>query len=188
VNLFLYLSIKTLMLSHLELALNEALQDEYKACETYRLVMEKLGPIRPFVNIMAAEQRHIRALWPLFRKYQFPIPINPWPGQLTVPDNFREACLAGVEAEIENGVMYAKLLKLAVGYPDVQRVFRNLQRASQENHLRAFQRGAGLPINPLPPKNHELSNIGIGRGCRRHGQRSAQPRRGCGCSAMVHYR
>jgi hypothetical protein len=168
---------------NLEIALNEALQDEYKACEIYRLVIQKLGPVRPFINILAAEQRHIRALLPLFRKYQLPIPINTWGDNVTVPDTFHEACLAGVEAEIENGVMYQKLLRLAEGFPDVQRVFRNLQRASQENHLRAFQRGAGLPVNPmvLPTLRPTSSPGGMGR----HRRRSAQGRCGGRCSARA---
>jgi len=38
--------------------------------------------------------------------------------------------------------MYQRLLDLTEGYPDVQRVFLNLQSASQNNHLPAFQRGA----------------------------------------------
>lgn len=130
------------MLKNLEIALNEAIQDEYKACETYRLVMEKFGFVRPFVNIIEAEKRHIQALIILFRKYQLPIPINTWGGKIEVPNSLLEACLGGVQAEIENGEMYVKLLNLTKEYPDVQRVFLNLQRASQQNHLRAFQRAA----------------------------------------------
>lgn len=142
------------MLKNLEIALNEALQDEYKACETYRLVMQKFGAVRPFINIMGAEQRHIQALLPLFRKYQIPIPINQWNERnISIPNTLHEACLMGVQAEIENGEMYHKLLELSAGYPDVQSVFRNLQRASQENHLRAFQRSAGLPVNPVNPSH-----------------------------------
>jgi hypothetical protein len=57
------------MLNNLEIALNEAIQDEYKACETYRLVIEKFGLIRPFVNIIEAENRHIQALVSVYRKY-----------------------------------------------------------------------------------------------------------------------
>jgi hypothetical protein len=168
---------------NLEIALNEALQDEYKACQTYRLVIQKLGPVRPFINILAAEQRHIQALLPLFRRYQLPIPINTWGARLTVPDTFHEACLAGVEAEIENGAMYEKLLHLSQGFADVQRVFRNLQRASQENHLRAFQRGAGLPVNPIPNQiPRPIYSPGL-KG--RHRRRSGQCRWGSRCSVRA---
>lgn len=33
------------MLKNLEIALNKAIQDEYKACETCRLVIQKFGAI-----------------------------------------------------------------------------------------------------------------------------------------------
>ena len=57
------------MLENLESALLEALEDEYKARATYRLVINKFGQIRPFINIIQSEERHIQALLPLFRKY-----------------------------------------------------------------------------------------------------------------------
>jgi hypothetical protein len=142
------------MLKNLEMALHEAIQDEYKACETYRLVIQKFGPIRPFVNIIEAEKRHIQALVSVYRKYQIPIPINTWENKIKIPETLRESCLAGVEAEIENGEMYKKLLDLTKDYPDVQRVFLNLQRASQQNHLPAFQRAAGLTPD-FPPQSHQ---------------------------------
>lgn len=126
----------------LEQALLEALHDEYKACATYRQIIRKFGPIRPFVNILASEQRHIRALTRLFHKYGIPIPENDWETRVTVPNSVREACQEGVQGEIENAEMYQRLLQMTCGYRDVQNVFLNLQRASQENHLRAFQRCA----------------------------------------------
>ncbi len=45
-----------------------------------------------------------------------------------------------MNAEIENAEMYNQLLANTTDYADVQDVFKNLQRASQENHLTAFQR------------------------------------------------
>ncbi|MDJ0902977.1 MAG: hypothetical protein QNJ55_29670 [Xenococcus sp. MO_188.B8] len=39
------------MLDDLQKALVEALQDEYKARATYRLVISEFGEIRPFTNI-----------------------------------------------------------------------------------------------------------------------------------------
>ncbi|MFH7243788.1 MAG: DUF2202 domain-containing protein [Spirulina sp.] len=130
------------MQDSLAAALTEALQDEYKACATYRAILECFGPVRPFINILSAEERHIQALLPLFERYGIPIPEDHWPSQVVVPNTLAQACAEGVQAEIENGAMYDRLLGLTVDYPDVQRVFRNLQRASQENHLPAFQRRA----------------------------------------------
>ncbi len=46
----------------------EAINDEYKARATYRHVIRKFGEIRPFINIVDAESRHIEALLPLFQK------------------------------------------------------------------------------------------------------------------------
>ena len=115
---------------------------EYKARATYELVISKFGRIRPFVNIIDSEKRHIQALLPLFRKYQIPIPVDRWAEKVTAPASVAQACQIGVEAEIENGEMYQRLLALTSDYPDVRQVFLNLQRASQENHLRAFQRCA----------------------------------------------
>jgi len=124
----------------LQLALNGALDDEYRARATYRQVIEAWGEIRPFVNIIDAEERHIQALLPLFELYGFPVPDDLWPGRVTLPASVKAACQTGVEAEIENAELYNRLLEMTQDYPNVQAVFRQLQRASQENHLPAFQR------------------------------------------------
>ncbi|MBD2313064.1 DUF2202 domain-containing protein [Desertifilum sp. FACHB-1129] len=130
------------MLESLQQALLEALEDEYKARATYRLILAKFGAIRPFVNIVESEERHIQALALLFQKYNLPIPEDRWEQRVQSPATVREACQAGVQAEIENAALYQRLLHLARDYPDVQRVFLNLQRASQTRHLPAFQRCA----------------------------------------------
>jgi hypothetical protein len=126
----------------LEHALIEAIHDEYKARATYRQIIQTFGPVRPFVNILQSEQRHIRALTALFEKYAIALPLDDWDTRVTVPASIQDACQQGVEAELENGEMYQRLLQETHGYPDVQAVFSNLQRASQQNHLRAFQRCA----------------------------------------------
>ncbi len=121
-------------------ALIEALNDEYKARATYQCVIEQFGPIRPFINIIEAETRHIQALLPLFQRYGVPVPADDWKQRISKPESVMDACKTGVEAEIENAEMYDRLLKTTEGYPDIQRVMMNLQRASAENHLPAFQR------------------------------------------------
>ena len=110
----------------LKQVLTEALEDEYKACAMYRKVIDKLGPVRPFVNIVAAEERHIAALIPLFKQYDIPIPEDNWDSRLQAPDTLREACQAGVDAATQEA--------------NVARVLSNLQAASRDNHLPAFQR------------------------------------------------
>jgi len=120
--------------------LNEAIQDEYKARALYQKVIEKFGEVRPFSNIVEAENRHIQALLPLFERYGLPVPPDDWPSRVEAPSSLLEACQQGVEAEIENMEMYARLLEQSEDFPEVQGVLRELQRASKENHLPAFRR------------------------------------------------
>ncbi|ADE13993.1 conserved hypothetical protein [Nitrosococcus halophilus Nc 4] len=153
------------MSEELRKALTEAMNDEYKARATYRQVMSRYGDIRPFVNIVEAEERHIQALLPLFHKYGIPVPEDDWDSKVEVPSSVLEACRKGVQAEIDNAEMYDRLLHLTQEYPDVYQVFLQLKRASQENHLPAFQRCA---------ERGQEGGHGRGRGRRhRHGQ-------GCG--------
>ena len=120
-------------------ALNEALEDEYLAWATYDQVIADFGEVAPFSNIREAEARHIDALCTLFACYGLPVPKNPWPGKVARYDSLQAACEAGVAAEIANGEMYERLLG-ATQRPDILTVLRNLQEASQQRHLAAFQR------------------------------------------------
>jgi len=123
-------------------ALNEALDDEYRAWATYDQVIADFGDVRPFTNIRAAEARHIQALCSLFGHYRLPVPGNPWNLEtVTRYASLQEACEAGVVAEIANGEMYDRLLKV-IQHPDIVAVLRNLQGASQQRHLAAFRRCA----------------------------------------------
>jgi hypothetical protein len=124
----------------LRAVLEEAIHDEFKARATYRQVIARFGPVRPFLPILASEQRHIKALTGLFRRHGLPVPADDWEQRVAVPDSLQEACRAGVQGEIENAALYERLLEQSLAYPDVQAVLGNLRRASQENHLRAFQR------------------------------------------------
>jgi len=122
-------------------ALNEALDDEYLARATYDQVTADFGEAPPFSNIREAEARHIEALSTLFVRYGLPVPENPWPGKVARFASRQAACEAAVAAEIANGEMYERLLG-ATQRPDILRVLRNLQEASQQRHLAAFQRCA----------------------------------------------
>lgn len=121
--------------------LNEALEDEYLSWATYDQVIADFGEVRPFSNIREAEARHIEALCTLFERYGLAIPENPWPGKVERYASLQGACEAGVSAEIANGEMYERLLGLSQR-PDIVMVLRNLQEASQQRHLPAFQRCA----------------------------------------------
>lgn len=122
-------------------ALLEALDDEHKAWATYDQVVHDFGPERPFINIREAEARHIEALLTLFRRYGVEAPVNPWPGRAPRFANTREACEAGIAAEVANADIYERLMR-STTREDILAVFDNLRRASQERHLPAFQRCA----------------------------------------------
>ena len=125
-------------------ALLEALDDEYKAWATYDQVLADFGPVRPFVNVIEAEARHISALAQLFERYKIAMPRNPWPGKVPRYSSLKDACEAGVRGEIENDALYRRLLP-AVRHTDIRAVFERLRAASQNRHLPAFQRCASRP-------------------------------------------
>lgn len=122
-------------------ALHEALDDEYKAIATYDQVIEDFGAVRPFINIRESEARHISALLELFDFYDVEPPENTWIGNVPRYGDVQSACAAAVEAEIENGELYDRIMR-STERPDIQAVYRNLRDASQQRHLRAFQRCA----------------------------------------------
>jgi hypothetical protein len=120
-------------------ALRDALDDEYRAWAIYDQVIHDFGPERPFINIREAEARHIAALRALFERYGVEVPPNPWPGHVPRYGSSREACQAGIEAEIANSALFDRLMQ-STARPDLLTVFHRLQRASQERHLPAFRR------------------------------------------------
>ena len=121
-----------------------ALLDEYKSRATYAKILERFGPVRPFVNIHEAEGRHVEALIRLFEVYQIEIPVDHWPCHITVPATLKEACQQAVDAEQDNMTMYDRILA-DTSEPDVRRVLLNLQAASRDRHLPAFERCANRP-------------------------------------------
>lgn len=122
-------------------ALIEALNDEYKAQETYVKIMEKFGEVNPFANIVKAEESHIKSLIAIFEKYDLEVPENTWIDKVTAPATLTLACQAGYEAEVANAALYIdKLLPMVNGYADIEIVFTKLMEASQNNHLKAFEK------------------------------------------------
>lgn len=117
----------------------EALNDEYKARAFYRLVIKTFGPVRPFVNIVEAEDTHARALERLCARYQIPLPDDEWEWVLKPPASVLEACRAGVQGELDNIAMYERFLR-ETREPELQALFQRLQARSRDAHLPAFQR------------------------------------------------
>ena len=83
----------------LEEKLNKALMDEYHARDTYRKIIDTFGEIRPFSNIVQAEQRHIDFLLPLYKKYSIAVPPEPDTTGMAVPATVAEAYKIAVQAE-----------------------------------------------------------------------------------------
>ena len=135
--------------------LNEALDDEYRSWATYDQVIADFGEVQPFSNIREAEARHIDALLVLFARYGLPVPENPWLGKVARYVSLQAACKAAVAAEIANSEMYDRLLS-ATQRPDIMAVLRNLQEASKERHLPAFQRCEQPPSGDEVSKGHGM--------------------------------
>ncbi|MBN1168910.1 DUF2202 domain-containing protein [Candidatus Woesebacteria bacterium] len=122
-------------------ALNEAIDDEYKALSTYEAVIAEFGAVRPFSMIKGAEEQHIASLKAIYDKYGLVAPENNWSSKVIVPESLQEACQTGVDAEIANAALYKdELLPVVSDYEDITGVFTNLMGASQEKHLPAFEK------------------------------------------------
>lgn len=121
-------------------ALERSIQDEYRAETTYQAVINDLGPLQPFVNVLTAEQRHSATIAQLLTVRGLAVPPNPWT-LATVPHygTATEACRAAATAERANVAMYDELLRLDLP-ADVRQAFTNIRAASLLNHLPAFER------------------------------------------------
>ncbi|MDE3019576.1 MAG: DUF2202 domain-containing protein [Nitrospirota bacterium] len=117
----------------------EALDDEYKARAFYRLVIKTFGEVRPFINVVQAEDTHAGAIEALCARHAIPLPPDNWAKTLEPPSSLLEACRAGVQGELDNIAMYDRFLRETKA-PDVRAVFLRLQHASRNDHLPAFER------------------------------------------------
>jgi hypothetical protein len=126
--------------SQVRTALERSLQDEYRAETIYQGVVEDLGSLAPFVNVLSAEQRHSASIGDLFVRRGLTPPANSWT-LATVPHftSTPVACSAAATAERGNVAMYDELLRLTLP-ADVRQVFDNVRLASLSNHLPAFER------------------------------------------------
>ena len=120
-----------------EQMLTYAIQDEYLARAEYKLIIEEYGSIRPFTNIMAAEERHIEWVTESFDDYGYRLPKDTADMYVVLPKDLESSFETGVQAEIDNIAMYESFLQTDLPN-DVRDLFERLQQAS-ENHLRAFR-------------------------------------------------
>jgi len=120
-------------------AMEETIQDEYRAELIYLGVTEDFGSVFPFSNIINAEVRHSEAIGVLYSNRRLSIPVSQWiPSDIPSFSSVTEACQAGVEAEIDNAAIYEKYFGMELP-EDVRRVFENNQAASLDRHLPAFE-------------------------------------------------
>ena len=119
-------------------ALIRAIEEEYGALALYESIIATFGEVEPFTDIVQSEAQHAAVLVRQAEKYGLEVPAYTPADDLPTFDTLEAACQAGVEAEIADAALYDELMALT-DRPDLLRVFTNLQRASLENHLPAFQ-------------------------------------------------
>jgi hypothetical protein len=119
-------------------ALTEAIDEEYGALNTYQAAITQFGNIYPFRQIVRAEQQHVKVLARLFTRYGLDVPANPGLTSTPTWNVIADACQTGVDAEKVDAALY-DTLKPQVNNADILRVFANLQAASLNNHLPAFE-------------------------------------------------
>lgn len=120
--------------------LQAAIADERKALATYEAVVDKFGNVKPFINIIRAEEQHISMLKALFDKYGIEIPADTTTVG-TLPETFAEICAVAVQAEIDNDQLYQDMIP-SIQEQDIKDVFNALANASKTMHLQAFERCA----------------------------------------------
>ena len=120
-----------------EQMLTYAIQDEYLARAEYELIIDEYGSIRPFTNIVAAEERHIEWVTELLDEYGYSVPKDTAHLYVALPEDLKSSFETGVQAEIDNIAMYESFLRTDLP-ADVRDLFERLKGASQ-NHLRAFR-------------------------------------------------
>ena len=119
-------------------ALSQAILEEYGALNLYKSVINQFGSVAPFAQIVRAEQNHVNALLQQAAKYGVTAPANPGLSGLPSFNSLSAAYQAGADAEIADAALY-DTLKPVVTHTDLLQVFNNLQRASLNSHLPAFQ-------------------------------------------------
>ena len=121
-------------------ALTQALDDEYRAEATYLAVLDAYGDVRPFINIIQAEQRHSsRVKMEMDRLGLGYEDANPYLGTIAAPPSLLAACSQGITAERENIALYDRILP-SVSDKQAKATLEQLQWASRERHLPAFER------------------------------------------------
>ncbi len=65
-------------------AMIDAINDEYRSRALYNAVLHKFGSVRPFSNIVQAENNHVNLWMNLFAKYGIAVPTDSFAGNIKV--------------------------------------------------------------------------------------------------------
>lgn len=141
-------------------ALREVLMDERRAQAFYTNVMAKHGQVRPFSNIVKAEERHAAVIESLMTRHGVAIPADVPTNLPSVPATIADCSRLAAQLERENIGMYDRLLA-GVTEPDIRTAFVNLRDASKNNHLPAFERWSASSAAPSAGRG---LGFGLGRG------------------------
>ncbi|MDP3177489.1 MAG: hypothetical protein Q8M76_06270 [Spirochaetaceae bacterium] len=121
--------------------LRYAIEDEYLARAEYAVIMAKFGALRPFSNIIKAEESHIAYLREAFADASLALPADFAASRVSAPATLLAAFQAGKQAEIDNIAMYdgflASPLLARADAAELRALFVRLRDASK-NHLRSF--------------------------------------------------
>lgn len=117
-------------------------EGEYAASAMYQAVIDRYGPVEPYVTIKAAEDRHVAALIRQLDRLGVAAPANPYVGKVAAPASLKEAASAWAEGEVANVALYDDLLAQVSADTRLRTVLSNLRRASLEQHLPLFRQAA----------------------------------------------
>lgn len=124
-------------------ALRATLVDELTARAFYDAILTKHGDVRPFTNIVRAEERHAAAVRAIMHRHQVDdsgVIARPLPA---IPATVAECARLAAQLERDNIALYDRSILIASD-ADVKAIFERLRAASLNNHLPAFERVAGL--------------------------------------------
>ncbi|MFO0829101.1 MAG: hypothetical protein U0572_13260 [Phycisphaerales bacterium] len=119
--------------------LRAAMIDERRAQAFYAAVIAKYGDVRPFSNVVHAEERHEALVRTLLERYDLAAPSGPPPNVPAVPSTLTECNRLAAQLERDNVAMYDRMLANTTE-PDVRAAFERLRAVSLNNHLPAFER------------------------------------------------
>lgn len=122
-----------------EETLGYAISDEYLAQAEYLAIIDTFGTVKPFTNIVLAEQTHIDLLLSLFETYGYVVPENTAESAVVIPESITAAISTAIDAETANIALYELFLARTDLADDVKAVFTLLRDASIK-HLAAFSK------------------------------------------------